>query len=117
MLAPLGRTSSSLLPPEEWSERIALVERTGQEGKDWEVGNSAYFRSLGIPWGGMYSRPRDLVRFVDLFIPAAAGRQRVGFNAATPEPTRLVRPATAAAMTSVQFAPPDAPPELAPRLR
>lgn len=113
ILARLGMASSSMLPPPEWNERIAWVERTGQEGLDWEGANSAYYRSLGIPWGGMFSTPRELVRFVDLFLPAAGGRVRIGPAAGT----ILVSPATARAMTAVQFAPPDAPADLAPELR
>jgi beta-lactamase class C len=118
ILRPLGMTNSSMLPSPEWSERIAWVERTGQEGLDWEGANSAYYRSLGIPWGGMFSRPRELVRFVDLFLPDAGGRQRL--DAAPPtneEGVRVVSMATARAMTTVQFAPPDAPADLAPELR
>jgi beta-lactamase class C len=115
ILAPLGMGSSSLLPPAAWNDRIAWVERTGQEGEDWELSNSAYYRSLGIPWGGLFSRPRDLVRFVDLFLPAASGRQRIGGPGAAG--VQLVCPATARAMTAIQLAPPDAPPDLAPELR
>jgi CubicO group peptidase (beta-lactamase class C family) len=118
ILAPLGMAATSLLPPEDWSERIAFVERTGQEGQDWEVANSAYFRSLGIPWGGLYSRPRDLIRFIDLFLPNAGARPRVGLEKdkqATVPP--LVSPATAKAMTTVQFAPPDVAAAVAPNLR
>jgi beta-lactamase class C len=115
ILAPLGMGSSALLPPAAWNGRTAWVEGTGQAGEDWEMANSAYYRSLGIPWGGMFSRPRDLVRFVDLFLPAAAGRQRIG--GAGVAGTRLVSAATARAMTAVQFAPPDAPADLAPELR
>ena len=114
ILTPLGMGSSSLLPPAAWDDRIAKVEGTGQAGEDWEMANSAYYRSLGIPWGGMFSRPRDLVRFVDLFLPAATGRQRIGAAAGG---AQLVSPATARAMTAVQFAPPDAPADLAPELR
>ncbi|MGH2366973.1 MAG: serine hydrolase domain-containing protein, partial [Chloroflexota bacterium] len=118
ILARLGMVSSTMLPPPEWDERIAWVERTGQQGQDWEGANSAYYRSLGIPWGGMFSTPRDLVRFVDLFLPGAGGRQRIGLSAADVEAgPQIVSPATARAMTSVQFAPPDAPPDLAPELR
>lgn len=118
ILAPLGMTLSALHPPAAWDDRIARVERTGQEGLDWEGANSAYYRSLGIPWGGMFSRPRDLVRFVDVFLPAAGGRQRVGLERsdAVAAP-RIVSPATAREMISVQFAPPDAPAHLAPDLR
>ena len=56
--------------------------------------------------------PRDLARFVDLFLPAAGGRQRIGSGHA-----RVVSEATAEAMTAVQFAPPDAPADAAPDLR
>lgn len=117
ILAPLGMTASSLHPPPEWNERIAFVERTGQEGQDWEIANSAYYRSLGIPWGGLFSRPRDLIRFVDLFLPGAAGRQRIGLPATAHAGPRIPSAATARAMTTVQFAPPDAPAEMAPELR
>jgi CubicO group peptidase (beta-lactamase class C family) len=111
-------TASSLLPTEDWSERIAFVERTGQEGQDWEVGNSTYFRSLGIPWGGLYSRPRDLVRFVDLFLLNARGRRRAGADPGQgTADAPVVSAASAQAMIEVQFAPPDAPAALAPDLR
>lgn len=112
ILEPLGMTWSSLRPPVAWDERIARVEDTGQEGTSWEMANSAYYRSLGIPWGGLFSRPRDLIRFVDLFLPAAAGRSR--FAEASPQ---IIAPATAQAMTTLQFAPPEAPAAIAPELR
>lgn len=114
ILAPLGMTSSALRPPEAWADRFAWVRDTGQEGEDWELANTAYYRSLGIPWGGLFSRPRDLIRFVDCFLPAAGGRLRIGN--AVPGP-QIVSPATARAMTTIQFAPPDAPADLAPALR
>ena len=117
ILAPLGMANSSLRPPPACHDRIAWVEGTGQEGERWEMANSAYYRALGIPWGGLFSRPRELVRFVDLFLPSAGGRGRVG-SAGPDEPApRIVAPATAWAMTTVQAAPPDAPPDLAPGLR
>ena len=117
LLAPLGMASSALRPPPEWSERIAHVAGTGQEGQDWEMANSVYYRSLGIPWGGLFSRPRDLVRFIDCFLPAAGGRQRIGHTDSVLPGTRILSAATAHAMTTVQFAPPDAPADLAPELR
>jgi beta-lactamase class C len=122
ILRPLGMAWSAMLPPQEWDERIARVERTGQEGQDFEGANSAYYRSLGIPWGGMFSRPQELARFVDLFLPAAGGRQRLGAAGGTAATTdtagaQIVGPATARAMTTIQFAPPDAPADLAPELR
>jgi beta-lactamase class C len=113
ILAPLGMADSAIPAPPAWAGRIAEVAGTGQEGTAWEMANSAYYRGLGIPWGGLFSRPRDLVRFVDLFLPAAGGVPRmVGANG-----TPLLSRATVRAMTSIQAAPPDAPPDLAPELR
>ncbi len=117
ILAPLGMVASALLPPPEWSERIAHVAGTGQEGQDWEMANSAYYRGLGIPWGGLFSCPRDLVRFVDCMLPAAGGRQRIGHTDPVSPGARILSAATARAMTTIQFAPPDAPADLAPELR
>ena len=117
ILLSLGMTASALRPPPEWVERTAWVERTGQEGEDWEMANSPYYRGLGIPWGGLFTRPRDLVRFIDCFLPAAGGRQRIGHTDPVMPGTRLVAPATARAMTTIQYAPPDAPATLAPELR
>ena len=117
ILAPLGMAATSLRPPAEWYSRIAWVEGTGQEGLDWEMANSAYYRSLGIPWGGLFSTPRELVRFVDLFLPAAAGRQRIGGTPSGAAGAPIVSAGTARAMVTVQFTPPDAPADLAPELR
>lgn len=113
ILTPLGMVGSAIPAPPAWAARIAEVAGTGQEDTAWEMANSAYYRGLGIPWGGLFSRPRDLVRFVDLFLPAAGGVPRMAGATGTP---LLSRP-TVRAMTSVQAAPPDAPPDLAPELR
>jgi len=113
ILTPLGMADSAIPAPPAWADRIAQVAGTGQKGTDWEMANSAYYRGLGIPWGGLFSRPRDLVRFVDLFLPAAGGIPRMAGATGTP----LLSRATVRAMTSVQAAPPDAPPDLAPELR
>ncbi|MGI8423651.1 MAG: serine hydrolase domain-containing protein [Chloroflexota bacterium] len=104
ILTALGMADSSLKPPAEWDGRIAFVEQTGQEGTDYEMANSAYYRSLGIPWGGLFSTPRDLARFVQLFLPTAAPEGPL---------SRIARQA----MVSVQFSPPDARVDVAPDLR
>ncbi|HEU5314661.1 MAG TPA: serine hydrolase domain-containing protein [Chloroflexota bacterium] len=104
VLEPLGMRDSALKPSAEWDERIAFVERSGQEGTDYEMANSAYYRSLGIPWGGLFSTPRDLVRFVEVFMPG----QHAG---------AALSPATRRAMTSIQYAPPDAAGDVARGLR
>lgn len=116
ILTPLGMAGSSFCPPGEWDERIARVEGTGQEGRDWEMSNSPYYRGLGIPWGGLYSTARDLARFVDLFLPGASGCRRVGMPPGE-RGARVIGPAAARAMVSAQHAPPDAPADLAPELR
>jgi beta-lactamase class C len=107
ILRPLGMRDSSLKPPPEWDERIAYVERSGQEGTDYEMANSAYYRSLGIPWGGLFSTPRDLVRFVEWFLPGVPGEHGAG----------PLSSAARRAMTTIQFAPPDAADDVAPALR
>lgn len=113
ILAPLGMIASAIPVPPAWAARIASVVGTGQEDTAWEMANSPYYRGLGIPWGGLFSRPRDLVRFVDLFLPEAGGVPRLGATTRTP----FLAEATVRAMTSIQAAPPDAPPDLAPELR
>ena len=118
ILEPLGMASSSMSPPDEWNDRRAWVEGTGQEGTDWEMANSAYYRGLSFPWGGLFSTPRDLGRFTDLFLPSAQGRPRVVGRPVVPvEPIQFLSPVTTAAMTAIQFAPPDAPAETARDLR
>ena len=116
ILIAMGMDEAGFCPPVEWDERIAWVEGTGQEGQDWEMANSAYYRGLGIPWGGLYSSARNLARFVDLFLPGAGGSRRVGLILGE-RGTRVISSAAARAMVSTQFAPPDAPAELAPELR
>jgi len=49
------------------------VESTGQEGLSWEIGNSKYYRSLGMPWGGLFAPAREVLRFVQNFLPGATG--------------------------------------------
>jgi CubicO group peptidase (beta-lactamase class C family) len=111
ILRPLGLDSTTFFPDEVWSPRVARVHGVANQGPDWEMSNSDYYRSLGIPWGGLYSTPSDLVRFVDSFLPRAAGRARMASGA------RVLSSGTAGTMIHVQFAPPDAPASLAPDLR
>jgi CubicO group peptidase (beta-lactamase class C family) len=95
LLRALGVTDAVFRPDEEQQRRIAWVESTGQEGLDWEIGNSRYFRSLGFPWGGLYVRARDVLTFVQSFLP---GRDE-------PALSRAARKA----MTTQQVAPAEAP--------
>lgn len=115
ILGPLGMRHSTFFPPAEWDDRIAWVEDTGQAGMDWEAPNSRYYRTLGYPWGGLFSTARELIRFVDLFQPPAAGRQRIDIGPS--DGSQIVSPATARIMTSEQCSPPDASTRLRPDLR
>ena len=99
LLHELGVNDAVFRPDEQQQERIAWVESTGQEGLDWEIGNSRYFRSLGFPWGGLYVRASDVLAFVQAFLPGN-------------ESASLSRAARAAMITQ-QVAPPDAPATLA----
>jgi len=103
LLRDLGATDFVFRPDDAQQERIAWVEDTGQEGLDWEIGNSRYFRSLGFPWGGLYMRARDVLAFISSFLPGH-------------ETSALSREARAA-MIKEQVAPPDAPADIAPNQR
>ncbi len=95
LISSVGMTSSALLPPEAWDDRIAKVVDTGQGGEPYEMANSPYYRSLGIPWGGLFTTPRDLARWLRTFLGAptalsgalsvAAIRQMVAVQADGPD--------------------------------
>lgn len=105
LLSDAGMRSSALLPPEAWSERIATVVDTGQSGEPFEMANSAYYRSLGIPWGGLFTTPRDLGRWLRTFVDAPVAA------------TRVLTAASVRQMMSVQSDGPDTAAEIAPQLR
>ncbi|MSQ43107.1 MAG: class A beta-lactamase-related serine hydrolase [Chloroflexi bacterium] len=109
LLTDLGTTSSSILPPPEWAGRTATVVDTGQEGTSWEAANSAYYRSLGIPWGGLFTTPRELVTFLAVFRPRQGGATSTG--------QRILSVAAVREMVSVQASGPDFGREIAPELR
>ncbi|MBI3943533.1 MAG: beta-lactamase family protein [Chloroflexi bacterium] len=63
-----------------------------QVGTDWHW-NTAYWRNLGVPWGGMFSTVADLGNLLQLFLD----RGRAGDQA-------VLSPATVRAMTRDQLA-------------
>src|SRR5256886_8518115 len=73
LLEKLGVADAAFRPGDPEQARSAWVESTGQEGLDWEIGNSRYYRSLGMPWGGLFTRARDVLAFIQAFLPS---RQR-----------------------------------------
>ena len=104
LLRDLGATDFVFRPDDAQQQRIAWVESTGQEGLEWEIGNSRYFRSLGFPWGGLYMRARDVLTFVEAFLPHRSG-------------TGPLSSAATEAMIAQQVAPPEAPVDVAPAQR
>ena len=50
--------------------RVAHLADTSQVGTDVETYNSAYWRSLALPWGGLFGTPRDAARFAGAFLPS-----------------------------------------------
>ena len=73
LLRRLGVEDAAFRPNDAEQERCDWVESTGQEGLDWEIGNSRYYRSLGMPWGGLFTRARDVLSFIRAFLPSHSG--------------------------------------------
>jgi beta-lactamase class C len=51
-------------------DRVAHLSDTSHPGTDIETYNSAYWRGLALPWGGLFGTPRDAVRFAAAFLPS-----------------------------------------------
>ncbi len=67
-LAPLGMTSSYLGMRQLPRERMAQVALPPEEAHtDWNW-NSAYWRDLGAPWGGMHATVEDYGRFLQMLL-------------------------------------------------
>jgi CubicO group peptidase (beta-lactamase class C family) len=106
LLRALGVAEAAFRPGDAEQARSAWVESTGQEDFDWEIGNSRYYRSLGMPWGGLFTRARDVLAFIQAFLPSRrAASSRVLSQAALKE------------MVRAQVAVPDAPVSIAPSQR
>lgn len=73
LLSAMGVADAAFRPGDAEQARCGWVESTGQEGFDWEIGNSRYYRSLGMPWGGLFTRARDVLTFVNAFLPSQRG--------------------------------------------
>jgi CubicO group peptidase (beta-lactamase class C family) len=50
--------------------RVAHLADTNHPGTDIETYNSAYWRGLALPWGGLFGTPRDAVRLAAAFLPS-----------------------------------------------
>lgn len=81
---PLGLRDIVANPTGGDLERVAHLADTSHVGTDVETYNSAYWRSLALPWGGLFGTPRDAVMFAASFLtggdalsPASAARMVV----------------------------------------
>ncbi len=65
--------------------RTAHLADTSHVGTELESYNGVYWRSLALPWGGLFGTPRDAVRFAAAFLPSG---ERVLSEAGTSEMVR-----------------------------
>jgi beta-lactamase class C len=70
VLEPIGIRDIIADPAGLALERVAYLADTSHPGTDIETYNSAYWRSLALPWGGLFGAPRDAVRFAASFLPS-----------------------------------------------
>jgi beta-lactamase class C len=70
ILDPLGLHDIVADPGAEALDRVAHLADTNHAGTDLETYNGAYWRSLALPWGGLFGSPRDAVRFAASFLPS-----------------------------------------------
>jgi CubicO group peptidase (beta-lactamase class C family) len=86
LFTPLGMNDTALGAPESWFEepdpkvnRIAEVwlppdsEQARETSRNWNW-NSRYWRTLGVPWGGLLTTPADLAQFGQMML----GQGRTG---------------------------------------
>jgi CubicO group peptidase (beta-lactamase class C family) len=102
LLGAIGVAEAAFRPGALEQARCGWVESTGQEGFDWEIGNSRYYRSLGMPWGGLFTRARDLLTFVQAFLPSRRDAS-----------TRVLSETVLKEMVKAQVAVPEAPASVA----
>ena len=75
LFEPWGLRDAFLPLPESQWPRAALVADTNYPGQPHETSNSAYYRGLGIPWGGSYATARTVAAFAQPFLNALAGQK------------------------------------------
>ena len=67
---PLGIRAIVADPTGLALERVAHLADTSHPGTDVEAYNSAYWRGLALPWGGLFGTPRDALCFAAAFLPS-----------------------------------------------
>jgi CubicO group peptidase (beta-lactamase class C family) len=77
LFAPLGMSDTILGVPKRGIDRTVVASASGDpnygsEETDWGW-NSAYWRDLGAPWGGLHSTAKDLATFLAHMLGRHAG--------------------------------------------
>ena len=67
---PLGIRDIIADPTGVALERVAHLADTIRPNTEVESYNSAYWRGLALPWGGLFGTPCDAVRFAAAFLPS-----------------------------------------------
>jgi CubicO group peptidase (beta-lactamase class C family) len=80
VLSPLAIQDILADPVGSDLERVAHLADTNHIGTEVETYNSAYWRGLALPWGGLFGTARDAARFAAAFLPSG---ERVLSGAAT----------------------------------
>ena len=88
---PLGMKSSALGSRGIARERLIRVQTPAYQDKSDFGWNSRYWQELGVPWGGMFSAPEDMAMICQMLL-----------NGGELNGTRILSPASVAAMTSNQ---------------
>ena len=70
VLEPLGIRDIVADPTGLALERVAHLTDTSHPETSFETYNSAYWRGLALPWGGLFGTPRDAARFAAAFLPS-----------------------------------------------
>ncbi len=66
----LGIVDIMEVPDGALLDRVVHVADTNHTGTAVETYNSAYWRGLALPWGGLFGTPRDAVRIAAAFLPS-----------------------------------------------
>ena len=72
VLHPMRLRDTVARPGPDLEPRIAHLVDATHAGTDLETYNGAYWRSLALPWGGLFGTARDLARFAGAFLPSGA---------------------------------------------
>lgn len=75
VLEPLGLTASDFAPSTDDSMVAPVFDVRGDHDSALEPYNTAFWRGLRLPWGGLFSTPADLLRLTAPFLsdPIGAG--------------------------------------------